>query len=148
MDLVLWRHADAEGGIPDAERRLTLEGRRQAERIAEWLRPRLRQDRIVLVSPARRAQETARALADSFSVRAEVGTTATPQSVLEVAGWPDREGSVVVVGHQPTLGQAAALALCGKIFDLDIEKGALWWLVGNPGAPKPRLRLAIAPDML
>jgi phosphohistidine phosphatase len=68
--------------------------------------------------------------------------------VLEVAGWPDREGSVVVVGHQPTLGQAAALALCGKIFDLDIEKGALWWLVGNPGAPKPRLRLAIAPDML
>ena len=46
MDLVLWRHADAESGIPDAERRLTPEGRRQAEHIAGWLRPRLRQDCI------------------------------------------------------------------------------------------------------
>ena len=41
MDLILWRHAEAEDGVgkPDTERELTKRGRKQAERMAEWLRP-------------------------------------------------------------------------------------------------------------
>src|SRR5436190_21449722 len=37
MDLILWRHADAEPGEPDIGRRLTAKGLKQAERVAAWL---------------------------------------------------------------------------------------------------------------
>lgn len=146
MELILWRHADAEGGIPDEERRLTPKGGEQAQRMAEWLKQRLPEGALVLVSPARRARETARALASRFEVRDEVGTLATPESVLEAAGWPQGEGIVVVVGHQPTLGQAAALALTGKVADWNISKGAIWWLVRR--GRETLVRAVIAPDLL
>ena len=41
MELILWRHADAEPGDPDLARRLTSKGQKQAERMAAWLGPRL-----------------------------------------------------------------------------------------------------------
>jgi phosphohistidine phosphatase len=37
MDLILWRHAEAEPGEPDHGRRLTAKGIQHAERVAEWL---------------------------------------------------------------------------------------------------------------
>ena len=40
MDLILWRHAEAEeadDGRPDLERKLTARGERQATRVALWL---------------------------------------------------------------------------------------------------------------
>ena len=33
MDLILWRHAEAEPGEPDLGRRLTAKGLKQAERM-------------------------------------------------------------------------------------------------------------------
>jgi len=147
MELILWRHADAESGIPDAGRRLTDEGRREAARLARWLKPRLPPNFTVLASPARRAQETARALTAAFQLLPAAATGATPQALLEAAGWPERGGAVLVVGHQPTLGQAAALALSGRVIDFDVEKGAIWWLVRHPRTLKTRLRAVIAPDM-
>ena len=148
MDLILWRHADAESGIPDDQRRLSAKGLKQAERMAEWLRGRLPEDAVILVSPARRAQETARALAKKFEIRAEVGTTATPRGVLEAAGWPDGEDAVLVVGHQPTLGQAAALALTGKAAVWTLRKGAIWWLERRDRDEEPLVRAVISPDLL
>ena len=41
MELILWRHADAEDGLPDLSRRLTPRGIKQAERMAAWLLQRL-----------------------------------------------------------------------------------------------------------
>lgn len=148
MDLILWRHADAESGIPDEDRRLSVQGQRDAERVAAWLNARLPKERRVLVSPARRAQETARALAQTFEISAAVGTLATAAGVLEAAGWPEAEGTVVVVGHQPTLGQAASLALAGKAADLAIEKGAVWWLERPERERLGRVRAVIAPGLL
>ena len=37
VDLILWRHAEAEPGEPDLGRRLTSKGLKQAERMGEWL---------------------------------------------------------------------------------------------------------------
>src|SRR5262245_47919457 len=128
MELILWRHADAEEGVPDTARALTTKGEKQAKRVAAWLRKRLPEEVRVLVSPAKRAQQTARALAAKFETDSSVGTGAGPQAVLEAAGWPDGEATVVVVGHQPTLGQAAALALTGKPGEWSLKKGGLWWL--------------------
>ena len=148
MELILWRHADAESGIPDDERRLTGKGLKQAERMAAWLGKRLPDDYLVLASPARRAQETARALTKKFDTRREIGTLAGADDVLRSAGWPHADSSVVVVGHQPTLGQAAALVLTGKILDWNIRKGAVWWFTWRASDAKAHLRAAISPDLL
>ncbi len=150
MELILWRHADAEDGTPgkpDAERRLTDKGVKQARRVARWLKKRLPDEARILASPAKRAQQTARALARNFETELEVSTAAGPQAVLKAAGWPDADGTVVVVGHQPTLGQAAALALTGKALDWSVKKGALWW-IGTRGDGDVIVRAVMAPDVL
>jgi phosphohistidine phosphatase len=128
MDLILWRHAEAEDGIPDEGRRLTSRGHKQAEKMAAWLGPRLPAGWRGLVSPAVRTRETALALTEDFELEPAVSTSATPQGLLRAAGWPDGRGTVVVVGHQPTLGAAAALALTGKVQAWNVKKGALWWI--------------------
>ena len=147
MDLILWRHADAESGVPDEERKLTAKGEKQAERMATWLKENLPKDAVVLASPARRAQDTAEALTKKFETVREVGTSANAQAVLKAAGWPRGERTVVVVGHQPTLGQAVALALTGKPGDWSIKKGAIWWLVAR-SPNQVVVRAVIAPDLL
>lgn len=128
MNLVLWRHADAEDGVPDEARRLTPKGQRQAVKVAAWLDARLPGGYRVVSSPALRARETAAALSAEHRIETAVSTAATPQGVLKAAGWPRAEGTVVVVGHQPTLGAAAALALTGKPLPWDLKKGGLWWI--------------------
>lgn len=150
MNLILWRHADAEDaapGVSDDARRLTAKGEKQAKRMAAWLKRQLPEDAEVLVSPARRAQQTAQALPRRFKTSDEVGTGADPQSVLKAAGWPEGEGTVVVVGHQPTLGQAAALALAGSPAEWGLKKGAIWWLESR-GRGNVVVRAVVAPDLL
>lgn len=148
MELVLWRHADAEEGIPDEARRLTPKGIKQAERMAIWLRERLPQRARVLASPARRAQQTAQALTAKFKTSSALNTATTPQALLKAAGWPHGEGTVVVVGHQPTLGAAAALALTGSATAWSFKKGAIWWLAQREPGAEVMVRAVIAPDML
>jgi len=149
MNLILWRHADAEDGIPDAGRRLTAKGEKQAQRMATWLGKRMPRDARVLVSPARRAQQTAQALTRDYETSEEIGTAADPQALLTAAGWPDGEGTVVVVGHQPTLGQAAALALTGEPDEWSLKKGAIWWLEScSRDGEEVVVRAVVAPDMV
>lgn len=146
MNLILWRHADAEDGVPDEVRRLTAKGRRQAQKMAAWLTGRLPADYRVLVSPAARTRETAAALSENGIIEKKVSTAATPQGVLKAAGWPDGAGTVVVVGHQPTLGAAAALALTGEAAAWSLKKGAIWWLVRD--AEGARVKAVITPGIL
>lgn len=149
MELILWRHADAESGIPDDERKLTAKGVKQAERMAEWLKERLPKEALVLVSPARRAQETARALTRKFEICSGVGTAALPQAILDAAGWPAGEhAAVVVVGHQPTLGQAAALALTGKLSEWSVKKGGIWWLERHESDKHAVVRAVMSPELV
>ena len=148
--MILWRHADAEEGIHDAERKLTAKGVKQAARMAKWLRPRIPDSAVVLASPAKRAQQTAQALTEDFKTVPELGLAASAEGVLRAAGWPGREGCVVVVGHQPTLGESAALALTGKKEPWNVKKGAVLWFVRRDDEePAPtQLRAAISPDLL
>lgn len=147
MELILWRHADAETSVPDEDRKLTAKGEKQAERVAAWLKENLPKDTVVLASPARRARDTAQALTKKFDISGDIGTSANAQAVLKAAGWPRGERTVVVVGHQPILGQAAALALTGKASDWRMKKGAIWWLVAR--SPNDvAVRAVIGPDLL
>ena len=106
MDIILWRHAEAEDGTPDAARKLTAKGQKQAQQMAAWLTPHLPNNTRIFVSPATRTQQTAAALGRDFETVKEVGLSANTNSLLTKAGWPHADGAVLVVGHQPTLGEA------------------------------------------
>ena len=150
MNLILWRHADAEDSAPDAKRKLTPLGRKQAKKIAHWLKKRLPDDARILVSPAVRAVQTAQALELPYEELPKLGTGASASSLLGAAGWPQAGGTVVIVGHQPTLGRAAALLMTGDAADWSVRKGALWWFTCRMrgGSTETVLRAAIAPDLV
>lgn len=150
MELILWRHAEAEDGAPDHARELTAKGIKQAEKIAAFLRQHLPKDTRILVSPAARAQQTVTALTDRFTLAPTLAPGASAQAVLHAARWPDAGGAVLVVGHQPTLGEVAAQLLGSGDYALGIKKGALWWFSQRErdGTAQVTLRLAITPDFL
>jgi phosphohistidine phosphatase len=150
MELILWRHADAEDGTPDAERKLTAKGMKQGKRMAKWLKSRLPEDTVIMASPAKRALQTVRTLTADFRVVTEIGTSGTAESLLTAIGWPKANGSVLVVGHQPTLGETAALLLTGGKEQWELKKGAIIWLFlsENHAMPRVLLRAAISPDLL
>ena len=151
MELILWRHAEAEDGIiHDSERKLTTKGIKQASRMAKWLRARIPEDAVLLVSSAKRAQQTARALNPDFRTLKEIGLAAAAEDVLLAAGWPEGDRTVVVVGHQPTLGETMALLLTGAKEQWNVKKGAVIWIArrANDANARTQLRAAISPDLL
>ena len=150
MDLILWRHAEAEPGEPDLGRRLTAKGLKQAERMGAWLDRHLPDTTRILVSPADRAQQTALALKRKFKTVDELGPGASVASVLAAVGWPDAREPVLVVGHQPTLGEVAAFLLSGEEASWSMRKGAVWWLTNRDRGTGAAvmLRVVIGPDFV
>jgi phosphohistidine phosphatase len=141
MDLILWRHADAEDGVPDLERKLTKQGHQQAARVAQWLLKRLPGEVAVIASPAARAQATAAALRLPVKTEKSLAPGASVEDILKIARG---SGTVIVVGHQPDLGNALAYLLTGQAADWRLAKGSLWWLAGRP----PLVRAVVSPDLL
>ena len=150
MDLILWRHAEAEDSVPDAGRKLTDKGLIQAQRMAAWLKPRLPHHTRILVSPATRTQQTAAALEMQFETVKEVGVGTNPIILLAKSGWPDTPDAVLIVGHQPTLGQVAAFTLSGEVRNWSVKKGAIWWISKRvrQGEGQAVLRCMLAPELL
>jgi phosphohistidine phosphatase len=131
MDLILWRHAEAQDWTPgcdDMARRLTSRGEKQAARMAAWLDRQLPDNTRILVSPARRTEQTASALGRKFKTKEELGSEGTVAQLLELVQWPDAKGCVLVVGHQPTLGQTIAQLIGLSDTECPVKKGAVWWL--------------------
>jgi phosphohistidine phosphatase len=150
MDLILWRHAEAEDSTPDMERALTAKGRKQAKKMANWLKPRLPEDTRILVSPAKRTQQTATALGVDFSTLEEIAPGASAHALIKAANWPQGTQSVLIVGHQPTLGEVASLLLSGQEGSFTVKKGAVWWFSGRTrlGTNESLLLAVVAPDLL
>ena len=85
--------------------------------------------RAVLVSPARRTQQTAQALGRKFRTVDALAPDAGPDSILAAVRWPDASEPVLVIGHQPTLGLVASRLLGGDpARSWAIKKGGVWWL--------------------
>lgn len=150
MDLILWRHADAQDGTPDLRRALTAKGAKQAKDVAKWLNGRLPADARILVSPAVRAQQTAEAMDRPFQTVPGLAPGADATAVLLASGWPDAAGTVLVVGHQPTLGQAAAMLIFGEERELSIKKGGLVWLTNRVRRDERQtvLKAALSPELV
>jgi phosphohistidine phosphatase len=131
MDLILWRHAEAEEGsedTPDAARALTAKGRKQAMKMAGWLDHNLPSGCRILCSPARRTVQTADALGRKYRIHADLSIDGNAQRILALANWPAGREPVLLVGHQPVLGQLAALLVHGVEADWILRKGAVWWI--------------------
>ena len=142
MELILWRHADAQDGADDMARRLTPKGEKQAAAMAQWLRAHLPAQYTLLASPAVRAQQTAGALGTPITDRS-LAPGASAAAIVKAA--QKYKGLVIVVGHQPDLGRAAAQLVADTRTEWSIEKGAAWWLAGEAPA---RIKAVVSPDLL
>lgn len=150
MELILWRHAEAEPGAPDEARALTAKGHKQALKMAEWLDRTLPNGCKILVSPTVRTVQTAQALGRKFKIYPELGPDTTPEIILHTAHWPDSREPVLIIGHQPSLGRLAALLLCGTPQDWPIRKASAWWIAQkeNEEQCSTYLRAVMAPDLV
>jgi phosphohistidine phosphatase len=130
MELILWRHAEAADpqiDQDDLERQLTAKGHKQARKMADWLNLYLPDHCKILVSPAVRTLQTVEPLGRKFKIEPNIAPGASGEDILEAAGWPDGDGLVLVVGHQPSLGQAASLVMAEEDLDWNMKKGSTWW---------------------
>jgi phosphohistidine phosphatase len=136
MDLILWRHADAEDAVEgqdDLSRCLTKKGERQAARMGKWLDHYLPESARIMVSPALRARLTATALGRKYKLRDELAPSSSTDDVLEMLKWDPEQGipskvPLVLVGHQPYLGGVVARLLSAQTEYYTVRKGAAWWL--------------------
>jgi phosphohistidine phosphatase len=136
MDLILWRHAEAEvapEGGDDLSRPLTKKGEKQAARMAAWLDRHLPEGTRVLVSPSVRTQQTVAPLDRKFKLRDELVPESSVNDVLALLKWhpesgPQLKGPVLLVGHQPYLGQLVARLLGMREDTCSVRKGSVWWL--------------------
>ncbi|MBM3361243.1 MAG: histidine phosphatase family protein [Betaproteobacteria bacterium] len=160
MDLVLWRHADAQEPVPssdpsqayhhDLARSLTGRGQKHAARMATWLDHQLPDNTRVLVSPALRCEQTALNLGRKFKLCESLAPERSAEDLLELAQWPVAKTTVLVVGHQPTLGRVAARLLGLPQAELSVRKGAVWWLRSREreGLEQTVLLAVQSPDLL
>lgn len=131
MDLILWRHAEAvepEVGQPDMPRPLTRRGEKQAAKMAAWLDRQMPETTRIWVSPSRRTEQTAHALGRKFKVTDALAPQGTVEQLLELVQWPLGSGCVLVIGHQPTLGQTLSQILGLSAGECAVKKGAVWWV--------------------
>jgi len=153
MDLILWRHAEAvveREGQDDSSRPLTPKGERQAQRMADWLNHRMAHSTRILVSPALRCQQTAKALGRAFKTVDALAPAGSAEALLKAARWPDGPEPVLVIGHQPTLGLVAAQLLAELPQPWALKKGAAWWLRNRDreGGAQVVLQAVMGPDCL
>lgn len=158
MNLILWRHAEAED-LPDAlsisrsadlQRPLTRRGRKQAEASAAWLRAHLPADFRVVSSPALRTRETAGALSGNVEILDDLAPGADVGAVLAAIDWPQGHEHTVVVGHQPWIGRLVSLLMAGQEMNWSVKKSGIWWLAGRTRESEAQvvLRTVIQPDLL
>ncbi|HEX9390872.1 MAG TPA: phosphohistidine phosphatase SixA [Usitatibacteraceae bacterium] len=154
MQIILWRHAEAEDHAPnDLARRLTAKGQKQAEAMARWLKQHVDSDLAqwrIISSPAVRTQQTAAALELHFATEPAIAPDNGSAAMIAVAGWPDALKNVLVVGHQPTLGMVAAQLLNGAEGYVSVKKGAIWWFESRrrDGKPQTVLRAMATPESI
>ncbi len=150
MDLILWRHAEAEEGSDDMQRALTRRGQKQASAMAAWLHKQLPDDFVLFASEALRSQQTAALFAKSYEVMPALNPDASVEQVLNTIDWPRSGKTIVLVGHQPYIGRLAATLMSEQPLLWSVKKGAIWWLSHRErhGIEQIRLKAMITPSML
>ncbi len=153
-EIIFWRHAEAheaDADQDDLSRKLTVKGQRQAERVAFWLDRNLPQQCKVFVSEAKRAQQTARSLPRKHKTLAELNPDAKPPDVLAAVGWGSQIEPIVIIGHQPWMGESIHWLLMDAMAPMAVRKGAVWWLqsrASNASSFEVIVRAVITPELM
>lgn len=150
MQIILWRHAEAMNGVDDLARELTDKGHKQAAKIANELRKRLPESYTLWVSEAKRSQQTAAYLKVKQVIRSEINPEAQPQLIAKLLTQCVDEETIVIVGHQPWIGQLCAFLLNQNWYDVpywSVKKGAFWWFQAYPsnGVMLSKLKTMLSP---
>ncbi len=138
-NIIIWRHAEAEQadfelGEQDSARQLTIKGQHQAKRMARWLKEHLPKNVALVCSPAVRAIQTAEALNYKIQLNNALKPSASLVDVLHELTQYQQQKNILIVGHQPWLGELVAYLFEQTVVDvadiqsLSVKKGAVWWL--------------------
>lgn len=138
--ILLCRHAHADPGTDDLARTLSLIGKAQAERAADWLKSHLSNPIKLLCSPAIRTRQTADALASRLPISERInvdsiyeGNVATLLQVLE--SYP---GDVLLVGHNPGFEALLAFLCTGQSGNFrGMSPGSIAWMTLPDGDLSP-----------
>jgi phosphohistidine phosphatase len=157
MDLILWRHAEAELAHPDREdalRKLTLKGQKQAHKMAYWLDSQLPETCRILVSPTIRTRQTADAIL-ALNRKIKIVSEASPESsvedLLKISNWPTSREPILIVGHQPNLGELVERIMAPAFTQCSIRKGNVWWISQKERdgeGIRTYLKAIISPDLV
>ncbi len=109
MRVIILRHGISEETHPQGDyyRRLTSEGRVKIEKVAKFLKKRIRPD-MVLTSPLVRAVQTAEVFCKALDYRNSIAQShslepgCSPDAIIEKISILD-DGEVFLVGHDPHL---------------------------------------------
>jgi phosphohistidine phosphatase len=160
MKLLVIRHAIAEEradfartGQHDDLRPLTAKGRRRMHRVANGLRLRVPDVRLLATSPLVRAVETADILAPVYpeAEREEVEELAPDHELPAFLRWLRERGEgdpIAVVGHEPHLSHLVSWLLAGRFTSfVQLKKGAacLLTFLGEPAPGEARLLWLLQP---
>lgn len=138
MELYVLRHAIAvDRGAPeirrDSERPLTPAGAKKMQRIARGMRALKISLELILSSPYLRARQTAEVVAREFEAESRLELSpllepgADPEELMGlVAGHYASLGSVMIVGHEPSLSELISMLLSGEErMAVTMKKGGL-----------------------
>lgn len=145
MEIYLVRHGEAveqTTGIDDGGRWLTPKGRKTMVKAASRLRKCHVRPDLIITSPLTRAVQTAELLAAEVGSRAELradaclATGGNVKQVLELIRSTKKADGLMLVGHEPLLGQVAA-ELLGRRLVQGLAKGSCLALELRGKADKP-----------
>lgn len=138
MDLYVMRHSTAaenppRGSKKDSDRPLTPKGERKAWRVAEALEAFGCSFDLIVSSPYVRARQTAEIVASAFNLQKQLvlsphlAPSGEPRSLLEyVSGHKPSVSSVLLVGHEPYLGELVSMLVFGaRTAGIAFKKGGV-----------------------
>jgi phosphohistidine phosphatase SixA len=121
MKVYILRHAQAEAGYPDGQRKLTARGRSHAQLLGTWLQrsPEKLPGRIIC-SPLVRARETLELVGTAWrgdslgepEVLESLVPEGNPAATVSILG--SMEEDVLLVGHNPNMEMLASLLVSGE----------------------------------
>jgi phosphohistidine phosphatase len=144
MNLYFMRHAHAlthdEWPGPDPERPLTEKGRHASDAAASGLAHRSPPISRIITSPYARAAETAAIVAARLGVPVTSSEALTPEfslsglaAILAEADWAS---NLLLVGHQPSMGQVLAGLIGQEGGMVDMKKASVARIILPDGGPQ------------
>ena len=96
--------------------------------MARWMERQLPESAKIICCPTVRAEQTLLPLGRKYKCRDELSPNALPGEVLKLVHWPHNKQTILIVSHQPLIGQLISQLLHIQTHPLNIKKCSVWWL--------------------